>query len=49
VIAKNNDWADQLGSKCPAATLYQIDFSPQIIKAEKLLDEILKPRVFLVQ
>jgi hypothetical protein len=38
VIAKNNDWADQLGARCPAATLYQIDFTPQLIKAEKLLD-----------
>jgi len=49
VIAKNSEWADQLGAKIPAATLYQIDFSPQLIRAERLLDEILKPRVFLVQ
>ena len=36
-------------ARCPNTTLYQVDFSPQLILAEKLLDEILKPRVFLIQ
>ena len=49
VIAKNLDWADQFSARCPNTILYQIDFSPQLIIAERLLDEILKPRVFLVQ
>lgn len=48
-IAKNADWADQLGARCPLAVLYQVDFSQPLIQAEKLLEEILKPRVFLVQ
>lgn len=43
------EWTDQFGSRCPSATIYQIDFSPQLILAEKLLDDILRPRVFLIQ
>lgn len=48
-ITKNGDWADQFTARCPNTTLFQIDFSPQLIQAEKLLDSILKPRVFLIQ
>ncbi len=48
-ITKNGDWADQFTARCPNTILYQIDFSPQLIQAEKLLDSILKPRVFLIQ
>lgn len=48
-IAKNAEWIDQFGSRCPNATIYQIDFSPQLILAEKLLDDILRPRIFVVQ
>lgn len=48
-ITKNGDWADQFSARCPNTILYQIDFSSQLIQAEKLLDSILKPRVFLIQ
>lgn len=32
-IAKNSDWADQLGTRSPQTTIYQIDFSQQLILA----------------
>ena len=48
-LAKNAEWVDQFGSRCPSSTIYQIDFSPQLILAEKLIDDILRPRIFLIQ
>ena len=48
-IAKNIEWTDQFTSRCTNTTLFQIDFNQQMILAEKLLDEVLRPRVFLVQ
>jgi len=33
VITKNAEWAEQMGARCPLATIYQIDFSQQLILA----------------
>lgn len=48
-ITKNNEWSEQLTARCPSSTVYNIDFTPQLIKGERLLDDVLRPRVFLIQ
>lgn len=48
-LAKNGEWTDALTAKSPLSTIYQVDFSQQLILAEELLRDILRPRVFLVQ
>ena len=48
-IQKNAEWIEQFGAKSPSSTIYQIDFNSQLIIAEKLIDDILRPRIYLIQ